>query len=376
MSCRAQGLWLVAASLLAAWLTLGSRALAQEISLEPATPAVDPAAEVPLLKWEARVMPGFELERERPSEEQGGDAQTDYGFFLDQARLSLEVEWKDLSLEVSADLADAIRPRTSSAAFNKPPYLRNAYVSYRVHKAFRVRAGRFKRPFSALERTSSGDLPFRGRGLSNELILEDGQWGDRALGLMFHGRLPGKLRWYLSATNPSWAPDGDLESNGVDAIARLEWEVAGIVELGASFGHKLEVRAEREYNGNAASFDAALNVAGLRVALDAVLGELTTQETMEVEAPTAYGLVGYATYQIPIGGDFALEPVLLGEYADADSEFSRTEAVRAIIGCNFRVADHLRVMPQVEIVRPIGTAATVNPWSSGETYYLMMTAQL
>jgi hypothetical protein len=374
MSRRARGLWRAAACMVG--LALGSRALAQEISLEPATPVVDPAADVPLLKWEARVMTGFELERERPSEEQGGDAQTDYGFFLNQARLKLKGEWKDLSFDISADLGDAIRPRTSSAAFNKPPYLRNAYVNYRVHKAFRVRAGRFKRPFSALEQTSTGELPFRGRGLSNDLIIEDGQWGDRALGLMLYGRLPGKLRWYLSATNPSWAPDGDLESNGVDAIARLEWEVAGIVELGASFGHKLEVRAEREYNGNALSFDAALNVAGLRVALDAVLGELTTQETMAVEAPTAYGLVGYAMYQIPIGGDFALEPVLLGEYADADSEFSRTEAVRAVIGCNLRVADHLRVMPQVEIIRPVGTAATVNPWSSGETYYVMMTARL
>lgn len=352
----------------------GGIAYAQEMSLEPATP--EPAPEGPVLKWEGRVMTGFELERARPSEEQNGERITDYGFFLDQARLSLEGEWKDLSIDVSGDLADAIRPKTSSAAFNKPPYLRNAYLSYRVHKAFRIRAGRFKRPMSGLELTSSGDLPFRGRGLANGLILEDGQWGDRALGLMLFGRLPGKLRWYLSATNPSWAPDGDIESNGVDAIARVEWELADIVELGLSLGHKLEVRADTEYNGNAASVDAALNIAGLRVALDAVLGQLVTQATQDVDGPTAYGLVGYATYQIPLGGDFALEPVLLGEYADADSEFSRTEAVRAIIGCNLRVAEHLRVMPQVELIRPLGTAASVNPWSSGETYYLMMTAQL
>jgi len=375
MSARAHRL-LVRAALLTCACTLSrpGQAHAQEISLEPATP--EPVPQGPVMKWEARVMTGFELERERPSEDQNGERVTDYGFFLDQARLSLEAEWKDLSLDVSGDLADAIRPKTSSAAFNKPPYLRNAYLNYRVHKAFRIRVGRFKRPISGLEMTSSGDLPFRGRGLANGLILEDGQWGDRALGLMLFGRLPGKLRWYVSATNPSWAPDGDIESNGVDAIARLEWAPADIVELGVSFGHKLEVRAETEYNGNAASVDAALNVAGLRVALDAVLAQLTTQETEEVAAPTAYGLVAYATYQIPLGGELALEPVLLGEYADADSEFSNTEAVRAIIGCNLRVAEHLRVMPQVEIVRPVGTAAAINPWSSGETYYVMMTAQL
>jgi hypothetical protein len=375
MSGRARRVGSCAALLACGALSLcAARVDAQEMTLEPATPPPEP--EGPKLVWEARVMTGFELERERPSEEQKGEPDTDYGFFVDQARLSLDAEWNDLSLDISGDLGDAIRPKTSSAAFNRPPYLRNAHLTYRVHKAFRIRAGRFKRPMSALELTSSGDLPFRGRGLANELIIEDGQWGDRALGLMLFGRLPGKLRWHLSATNPSWAPDGDIESNGIDAIARLEWRPADIVELGVSFGHKLEVRAETEHNGNAASLDAALTVAGLHVALDFVLAQLTTQATAEVDAPLAYGLVGYATYQIPLGGDFALEPVLLGEYADADSEFSKTEAVRAIIGCNLRLADHLRVMPQVEITRPVGTAAAINPWSSGETYYLMMTAQL
>jgi len=365
--------WLVACAGVALALA-ATKARAQELVVEPEAPVVDPNA--PKLLWSARVMTGFELERERPSSEQAGESVTDYGFFVDQARLSLEAEWKDLSLDVSADLADAIRPKTSSAAFNKPPYLRNAYLNYRAHKAFRIRAGRFKRPMSGLEMTSSGKLPFRGRGLTNELIVEDGQWGDRAIGLMFWGRLPGKVRWYLSGTNPSWAPDGDLEANGIDAIARLEWEPAGIVELGLSAGHKLEVRADNEYNGNAASLDAALNVGGLRVALDAIIAALSTQETEEQPAPTAYGVVAYATYQIPLGGDFALEPVLLGEYSESDAEYAGTEAVRVVAGCNLRVADHLRVMPQIEIVRPLGTAVAASPFRSSETYYLMPTGEL
>lgn len=374
MSALASRLPNSAAFAVCAALLGAADARAQELSLEPATPP--PEAEGPKLVWQGRVMTGFELSRERPSEEQNGERITDYGFFLDQARLSLEGEWDDLSIDISGDLGDAIRPKTSSSAFNKPPYLRNAYLNYRVNKAFRIRAGRFKRPMSALELTSSGDLPFRGRGLTNDLIIDDGQWGDRALGLMLYGRLPGKLRWHASATNPSWTPDGDLESNGVDAIARLEWEPADSVELGVSFGHKLEVRAGHDYNGNAATLDAALDLAGLRVALDAVIAELTTFESQEVDAPIAYGLVGYATYQIPLAGEFALEPVLLGEYADADSEFSRTEAVRMVVGCNLRLADRLRVMPQVELVRPLGTAAAVNPWLASETYYLMFVAQL
>jgi hypothetical protein len=354
---------------------ISGSARAQEMSLEPATPPPEP--EGPTFVWQPRVMAGFELEKVRPSAEQGGEPETDYGFFLSQARLKLEAEWDDLSIDISGDLADAIRPRTSPGSFDRPPYLRNAHVTYRAHKAFRIRAGRFKRPMSGFELTSSGELPFRGRGLANDHIIEDAQWGDRATGLMLMGRLPGKLRWYASATNPSWAPDGDLESNGVDAIARLEWKPVKIVELGVSFGHKLEVRSERQYNGNAASFDAALEVAGLRVAVDAVFAQLTNRASPTEDAPLAYGVVGYANYQIPLGGELALEPVVYGEYADADGELSRTEAVRAIFGCNLRIAERLRVMPQVELVRPIGgIAAQVNPWESSETYYLMMTARL
>lgn len=363
-----------ATALLACALLTASGAAAQELTVEPEPPAVDPDA--PVLVWEARVMTGFQLEDERPSVEQGGGATTDYDFFLSQARLGLEGEWDDLSLDLSVNFADAIRPRTSSAALRRPPYLRNAYLEYRVHRAFRVRAGRFKRPFSALERTSSGNLPFRGRGLGNGLILEDGQWGDRALGLMFRGRLPGKVRWYLSATNPHWAPDGDLETNGVDVIARLEWKPARVLELGLSAGHKLEVRPNRDISGNALGFDATLEAGGLRVVLDAMLAQLTQEATGGADPPLAYAAVLYATYQIPLGGDFALEPVLLGEYAEADAEFSRTEAIRAVVGVNLRVADRLRVMPQVELRRPIGTAADINPWSERERYYVMFIAKL
>jgi hypothetical protein len=347
---------------------------AQPAPVEPRAP-VDSDALV--LAWQGRVITGFELERERPSEEQGGPRVDDYGFFLDQARLKLEGEWKDLELDVSVDLGDAIRPRTSSAAFKRPPYLRNAHLNYRVHKAFRIRAGRFKRPFSGLELTSSGVLPFRGRGLGNDLIVEEAQWGDRGLGLMFWGRLPGKLRWYLSAHNPGWAPDGDLEVNGVDTLARVEWKPADIVELGLSLGHKLEARQDLDVHGNGASFDATLDVSGLRVGLDAMLAQLTNQASEDVDAPLAYALVLHASYQIPLGGDFALEPVLFGEYAEADAELSRTQAVRLIAGFNLRVADHLRVMPQVEIKQPVGgDAAAINPWQSGESYYLMIVGRL
>ncbi len=339
----------------------------------------EPELQAPIV-WrpEARVMTGFELQRERPSADQGGDATTDYGLFLDQARVGLEAEIDLLSVDVSADLADAIRPRTSASAFNKPPYLRNAYLNLKLHKAFRVRAGRFKRPFSRLELTSSGDLPFRGRGLSNGLIVEDAQWGDRALGLMLWGRLPGKLRWHAAISNPSWAPDNDLEANGLDVLGRLEWEAIDELELGISGGHKLEVRSGSEQHGNAVNADVRVKAGAFSLVLDAMLAQLVSLSAATAGAPAsvALGLAAYATYDVKLTTPLRLQPVLFGEFADADADFSRTEAVRVIVGANLLVGDHVRVMPQVELVRPLGTASTLSPWSSGETYTLMLTAQL
>jgi Phosphate-selective porin O and P len=342
----------------------------------PATES-DPAPEADALvfSWKSRVMTGFELTRERPSGDQIGESVTDYGFFLDQARLELEAAYGRLSSEVSVDLADAIRPGYGEG-LNSPPFLRDAFLNVRIKKAFRLRAGRFKRPYSRLELISSGVLPFRGRGLTNELIVEEGEFGGRALGLMAWGKLPAGFNWYVGASNPDWAHDGDQEANGVDALARLVWEPNEGLSVGVNGGHKLTVQAGQHMNTNAAGLDAELRKGRLWIVFDALLAELPTAMP-ERESALAYGAVLSGSYAFEPSPAWSLAPVLLGEYADADGDYSGSEAVRAIAGLNVVVLDgHLRVMPQVEIVRPLGTASAQNPWLSSEAYYVMLVAQL
>jgi hypothetical protein len=346
---------------------------------EPASSPTEPPTEPPpalTFTWNTRVMTGFELERERPPATIGGDSQTDYGFFLDQARLELEVEYDKLQAEVSFDLGDAIRPATSTGSFDDPPYLRDAFLNLRVKKYFRVRAGRFKRPYSRLELTSSGVLPFRGRGLLNGLIVEDAQWGGRALGLMLWGKAPGRINWYAGASNPEWKPDGDEEANGLDALARVEWEQSDNFVVGINGGHKLAVRTGLpDTNTNAGGADVLVQLDKLNVMLDALLAELPNAG-MQGHTALAYGAVLFASYDVPLTSRLALQPILLGEYADADGDFSGTEAVRAIIGLNLLWDQYLTVMPQVELVRPLGTPSAQNPWVSSESYYVMLRAQL
>jgi hypothetical protein len=323
-------------------------------------------------------MTGFELERVRPAEAQGGRDTTDYGVFLDQARLELQAEAGMLSAEISADLADAIRPETSAAGFDQPPYLRDAYLNVRFAKAVRLRAGRFKRPYSRLELRSSGKLPIRGRGLSNSVIVEDAQWGDRALALMLWGKLKGKLTYYVSASNPDWAPDADLEANGVDALARVEWQPSDALSLGINGGHKFRVEPGEDVQANAAGIDARLHTGALDLLADAILAQLpaATGAAASTDKPWAYGLVALGTYDIALGAPWTLQPVLSFEYADADAEVSQTEAVRVVAGLNLLSSDGLRVMPQVELVRPLGTVSAQNPWEAGERYYVMLTGEL
>jgi hypothetical protein len=320
-------------------------------------------------------MTGFELSRERPSGDQVGESTTDYGFFLDQARIELEAAYGRLDAEISFDLGDAIRPAYGES-LDSPPFLRDAFLNVRIKKALRVRAGRFKRPYSRLELISSGVLPFRGRGLTNELIVEEGGFGDRALGLMLWGKLPGKLNWYAAATNPDWAHDGDQEANGIDAFARVTWEPTDTLSVGGGGAHKLSVQAGQHTNTNAAGVDAQLRTERLWIVLDALLAELPTAMQDRATA-LAYGAVIFASYDLSPSPAWALSPVLLFEYADADADYSGSEAVRAIAGLSVGVLDgHLRVMPQVEIVRPLGSASGQNPWLSSEEYYVMLVGQL
>jgi hypothetical protein len=79
---------------------------------------------------------------------------------------------------------------------------------------------------------------------------------------------------------------------------------------------------------------------------------------------------------VPLRALWALHPVLMFECADAHADYSNTEAVRAIAGLNVIWNEQLRLMPQVELVRPISGTSSLHPWPAGETYYLMLSAQL
>jgi hypothetical protein len=326
----------------------------------------------PRFEFGARLMTGWELQTERPSGEQRDDDRTDHGFFLDQARIGFRARLhKRILANVSAELADAVRPERGEEGFSGVPYLRNAYLNLRFYKkVLQLRVGRFKRPFSRLENRSTGVLPFRGRGLINGLVVENAQWGDRELGMMLWGRLRApRLAWYVSLSNPDWQPDEDLENQGADLLARLVYSPAKWLSIGANGGHKvIKSPSGAVESFNAMGGDFRVKTGNVYLAAEALAGQLPDEEGR----PFAFGITGYGSYDVALSEDYTLQPAVFLEYADANAELLTTEAIRAIAGLNLLWLDRIRLMPQVELVRPLGRVSEFNPWFAGESFYLLL----
>ncbi len=321
------------------------------------------------VKVEGRVMAGWLYENSRVlAGPQEGTSQSEQRAFLHQARIRFRFTYNEhLTGRVSIELQDAFdRPNPA-----KVPFLRTAYGNIRVVDAFQIRFGRYRRPFSRLEMRGAAFLPFRGRGLGNGLIVEDWDYGGRSTGIMFWGDITAaKLRWHASLTAP--AP----RTIGVDALGRLECEPWPWLSLGVNGGYKVtRDLANQRVEGAAAGGDLRVKFKGLYVLADAIFAQNYLDP--EKKRPWATGLVAFASYDFALPRRFVLQPTFLAEWADGNLSYAQSEALRLIGGLNVLWTKHLRVLPQVELVRPLGRVSPQSPWlTQSETYYIMLSVQM
>jgi hypothetical protein len=319
----------------------------------------------------ARLMMGFEYEREQPAGGQTDPGSSEYGFEIRQIRLSARGDLADVfRVNVSFELSDALDPEVG-AGYTSPPYLRTATIEYRPSREFRLRVGRFKRAFSHLELESASDLPILRRGLFNGLAIEDNQWGDRAIGVMASGRLKApKLRWYLSLTNPAWA--SNLDTQGIDVTGRVEWTVIKGLVLGANAAYKNIELGDDTLNDFGYGGDVALALGDAHFLLEANDVALP----FETGRPRGLGALFMFDYDLPLTATWALQPVFFAEYADANTDVLQNESLRLVLGVNLLGYSGFRVMPQVELVRSIGDTSAENPWLESERLSLIFSLVL
>lgn len=340
-----------------------------EPELEPKVEEPEPV--YPIFDPEARLIGGVERALEHPRASQIGE-HSRQPFFLEQARIELDFETnKWLSGSFSAELTDDVS-------------VRDAFVNARIKRWFQIQAGNFKRPMSRIELTSTIKLPFRDRGIFNRALLRQAEWGNRALGVMLWGKLrKPNLQWNLAATNSaeSLGRRRPEQIRGVDVLGRVEYEPTEWLSVAVNGGYK---NTEPYLNGPNLSLlavggDVRVRTEHLRVVVESIYAQNPRPPVppdSRGRKPFALGLNGYATYDIPLGMRAALQPMLAGEWADTDLDLGEDETVRGVGGLNLLLFDGAyRVMPQVEIVRPLGEVSARSQVKR-ETYYILLTAEL
>jgi hypothetical protein len=257
-------------------------------------------------------------------------------------------------------------------------------VNARIKRWFQIQAGHFKRPMSRTELTSTIKLPFRDRGIFNRALLRQAEWGNRALGAMLWGKLrKPDLQWNLAVTNSAESIGARRveQIRGVDVLGRVEYEPTEWLSVAINGGYK---NTEPYLNGPNLSLlafggDVRIRGGGFRMVLESI-GAQNPRPPLPPDSrgrkPFALGLNGYATYDIPLGNRVALQPTVAGEWADTDLDLGEDETARGLGGINLLLFDGAyRIMPQVEIVRPLGEVSARSQVKR-ETYYILLTAEL
>lgn len=299
-----------------------------------------------------------------------------FGFFLAQARINT---WSQLSkpmkLKLSFDLGDGV-----GGAGRGDFLVRDAWLRFRVSKKLVVMAGRMRRPFSRLEMEGAGKLPIRGRGVGNELLLEDEGWGDRALGVQLGGRLTKRLSWAAMVSSP------DVDEDTTDFHLRANWDWKRWVSIGANVAQKV-IRIELEsgdrqtLGATAWGLDARFRLENLSLLIDGLVAQdirFDEDDLARLNGPPIRSAVvaGYLSYEVALRGLWRLQPVVFHEWADLALGEGGSEVRRTVVGLNALYNGRaLRIMPQIEWIVPSGGEAR-EEWDRRESYYVMFSSQL
>lgn len=336
--------------------------------------------EEPDLQFEvgARVMTGWRYRVRHPA---SGPAETQQRFFLKQARFKFDARFrKRMRAQLDIEFADAL---DDSLDPHEVRHLRDAWLEYRTGSEFKLRLGSLKRPFTRIEGIGAGSLPLSGRGLGNGLIVEAMNYGERSIGARVSGKVKALgLDWELMASKPGYRVDG------INLNARLEYDLFDWLELGANYVYQRREDAsstdDEMIGGHAFGGDLRLDPAGLYLVVDAYVADELRFGSQPVTSIVnqlgtefkAAAVSSFATYDIPLSEHYILQPVAFVEWADRSLEYSGSEAMRYVFGVNaLWRQEYLRVMPQVEIIRPAGDIARAL-WHKSETYYLLISGQL
>lgn len=159
------------------------------------------------------------------------DVSPSSSFYVRRARLAAEYR----------NLAGTMRGKVQYDIGAGSPKLKDGYVDLLFGGGLNVRLGQFKKPFSLWELTSSKRTMVieRANGLigsawksTNSIIIKDGLYGDRDIGVMLHGTT-GALRYNLGLFNGNGNNKKSDDDDGKQIGGRLVYSLSDDLALGA-----------------------------------------------------------------------------------------------------------------------------------------------
>ena len=279
--------------------------------------------------------------------------QAKYDGWTDEVRLNrarFDARWqpsKKIRLTLEIELTQGVE-------------IRDVFARYNFHRAFRLKAGHFKKPFSLLRTTSRWDLLIPRRGLIDRHVVGGstfGGFGGRDAGVMVFGRMGKRkqvrVRYYLGVFD-GWSltdaffrdPDDPNDDNTShrDYVARGQVGLFDKVFLGVSYNHKrarmaLAPGVELDRTFNAVSGDILVTLAGFGLQLEGIYAS-------NPNAAAGHKLMGghvIISYRLKISESMFLTPAFMAEFLDPDDEIDEKHALRLAGALNLDIGKYTRV---------------------------------
>jgi hypothetical protein len=207
--------------------------------------------------------------------------------------------------------------------------------------------GQFKKPFSLLRTQSRADLPFVFRGMVVDRLIDDLGYGGRDVGVAVSGRVGDALHMSYSAGVFNGSGANDLESDpnsSKDLAWRMELGYKKLGTFGLELSHQSsDPQTHPTSGGTLYGADLSLKLGNLRPMVEGHIGQDPGLSTL----PLTAGVIGAATYRIPLRGKWAIEPLVGREMYVPDTRRS-LYYFREFLGLNLHVSKRLRLMLDAE----------------------------
>jgi len=263
------------------------------------------------------------------------------GFFLDNARLTLDADRGRAHLRIAIDGAVDRRVARNTAQGQVDVGLKDAYIAYELADEVDVVIGQFKPPFDAEEQQATLDMTFISRAVESrgvhgtEGYNVDGLSVDRQAGIMLRGDLLAgddtALRWALAATNGSGANRPTNDNDRLAYAGRIAYELGAFALGGAVNFNELTNGTPPdllvdERLSIAADLAAGMVVAGIAVdfAAQFIRRETTSQDVPEEPKTVGQGYhasIGFGKGAVYLAYRFAtLDPTSAFDTPDSATQ--------------------------------------------------------